>query len=393
MSFCDNNNDRSLCGANDGGKEDDSDYNGYNGHVGASISFINNDERPQVLQQQPQQQPQDRQYNHRATRLPSKRPNSFPASVNESRRIRSRKPTDSRRSSYTSTSSADADTAMSTQGIETDATVASASSSSDPRLLSLLSGDGVAVDVNSRSSAYMRGAESSRVSGRASRSGGDGRSSRVVTKGDPAVVVMKTTPSEVVVDDTLLAKELNELDFEERTKVFEEVHGVVRDHANPERDDPQFVEQKLLEMRQQLQSMPKAHRRAWDKAVFYRPKLATDKSFHIMFLRADRYDAALAAKRCAKYFTHKLELFGEEKLVQDITLQDLNEDDMECARNGSFCILPLRDTAGRSVWFVSLGRFRYKHWKNHVRYCFALFLRRGRPCPVADLFSVFCSSK
>jgi hypothetical protein len=68
-----------------------------------------------------------------------------------------------------------------------------------------------------------------------------------------------------------------------------------------------------------------------------------------------------------KYFEHKLELFGADKLVKRITLEDMNEDDMAAGRTGAVTILPQKDQAGRSILFTHPTRYAFKHWKNQVR--------------------------
>jgi hypothetical protein len=66
-----------------------------------------------------------------------------------------------------------------------------------------------------------------------------------------------------------------------------------------------------------------------------------------MFLRAENFDSQLAAKRMLRFFEQKLELFGPDKLCKDITLRDLNIEDMQCLINGHQQILPTRDSSGR----------------------------------------------
>jgi hypothetical protein len=75
--------------------------------------------------------------------------------------------------------------------------------------------------------------------------------------------------------------------------------------------------------------LPRRRRPALERAIFLKPSIETDVTFKLMFLRADYYDASKAARRLAKYFEDKLHLFGEDKLVKKITLDDLSEEDME----------------------------------------------------------------
>jgi hypothetical protein len=69
------------------------------------------------------------------------------------------------------------------------------------------------------------------------------------------------------------------------------------------------------------------------------------------FLRAEKFDASLAATRMALHFDEKLILFQEEKLARDILLSDLNEDDMACLKTGYLQVLPELDFGNRKVLF------------------------------------------
>ena len=58
--------------------------------------------------------------------------------------------------------------------------------------------------------------------------------------------------------------------------------------------------------------------------------------------------------RCFKivqvfHFDRKLDLFGFDALVRPITLNDLDEDDMEAMSAGAMLLLPVKDKAGRTI--------------------------------------------
>ena len=97
-----------------------------------------------------------------------------------------------------------------------------------------------------------------------------------------------------------------------------------------------------------------------------KPTLLQDKKFLLLFLRADQYDISRAAKRLAAYFQYKLDLFGDEKLVTRITLKDMNDDDMESMKANSTILVPMKDRAGRRMFFVHLDLFKHKSWQNQV---------------------------
>jgi hypothetical protein len=68
----------------------------------------------------------------------------------------------------------------------------------------------------------------------------------------------------------------------------------------------------------------------------------------------------------AIFFQRKLELFGENKLVKKITLEDMDEDDMAAVKSGSVHFLSQKDRAGRPVFFSAQKYDNYKRWENQV---------------------------
>ena len=79
---------------------------------------------------------------------------------------------------------------------------------------------------------------------------------------------------------------------------------------------------------------------------------STRRTFRLQFLRADNYDPAAAARRMIAFFQHKMHYFGKDKLVQDITLEDLSEEDMETLKSGIFLKLAWKDHAGRTILLI-----------------------------------------
>ena len=69
-----------------------------------------------------------------------------------------------------------------------------------------------------------------------------------------------------------------------------------------------------------------------------------------MFLRAESFDPCNAASRMVRFFDEKCELFGADKLTKDITLEDLDPDDIITLENGFYQVLPEKDCAGRKVF-------------------------------------------
>mmetsp|Transcript_20238 Transcript_20238/g.44052 ORF Transcript_20238/g.44052 Transcript_20238/m.44052 type:complete len:526 (-) Transcript_20238:44-1621(-) len=115
----------------------------------------------------------------------------------------------------------------------------------------------------------------------------------------------------------------------------------------------------------ELQSLVPYH--AYRLAVSMSPSYVRNPEFRLMFLRATEGDVKKAAKRLTRHFKTKLRLFGEDKLVRDIVLDDLSEDDMESLKSGGFQVLSKRDAAGRLVLFGRYTSMKYKAIDNMLR--------------------------
>jgi hypothetical protein len=148
--------------------------------------------------------------------------------------------------------------------------------------------------------------------------------------------------------DKVLAQEVHTLSLQERNRVYEEVHGVA-EHLE---EDPESVAQRLFEFDWHLSTI--RNKPAYDFALQQSPEYVNDRKFRLMFLRSTEFDGNKAAQKFVSHFDFKMELFGREKLAHNITLGDLNENDLMYLRSGGIQILPATDRIGRPIFFVQL---------------------------------------
>ena len=165
------------------------------------------------------------------------------------------------------------------------------------------------------------------------------------------------------VDEVMLAREMNELTVAERNKVLDDIHGV----ASVQEETPEFVADSLERLNKDIAELPYTKRKDMDRAFFLKPGLHKDDAFKLMFLRADDFNSYEAAHRMARYFTNKLSLFGEEKLVKKISMDDLDEQDMKVLLSSGNIVLPYKDRAGRPIWFSDCSKADYDHTRSTVR--------------------------
>jgi hypothetical protein len=150
----------------------------------------------------------------------------------------------------------------------------------------------------------------------------------------------------------VLSSKLNKLSIEERSNALHDLHGV----ADQMEETPEMISAKIQEMTEALHaySLPDLQVEdslAYRKALELSPEHV--EGLKVRFLRAMRYNGQGAAAKMIRFFSRKIELFGEETLVRDLKFKDLNEEEQEALRNGLIQLLPQRDRAGRAIIFGS----------------------------------------
>lgn len=144
--------------------------------------------------------------------------------------------------------------------------------------------------------------------------------------------------------EALLARELEQMSFEDREMMNEEIHGV-RTLALDE--TPEMLEEGLRQLVIELETLPSTP--CYDEAMGMSSPYVQDRSFKLKFLRAEMFDARKAAIRLEKYLSFHQLHFGTEALMRPIYLADLDKDDLEVLRMGNIQLLPSRDRSGRRI--------------------------------------------
>jgi hypothetical protein len=150
--------------------------------------------------------------------------------------------------------------------------------------------------------------------------------------------------------DNMIALELSAMSMQERNQTYYDIHGV----SDAIDETPEFLEEKLHELDEELEKIPK-NSGAYSLAQAQDKEYARCRKFRLKFLRADAFDARMAAERLMKFFEEKLKLFGLETLARDIKMSDLDEDGRRWLESGIGQLVPERDRSGRCViaWLLS----------------------------------------
>eukprot|EP00980_Cylindrotheca_fusiformis_P003722 scaffold824_cov129-Cylindrotheca_fusiformis.AAC.2 len=146
--------------------------------------------------------------------------------------------------------------------------------------------------------------------------------------------------------ESVLAKTMSSLTFEEQQVAIHDLHGV----SEVTEDDPKMVDEKLAEMEVELSKIPSKDAYLLAKEIY--PGYVCNKELRLLFLRSDLFNSRDAAVRFVRFFAVKLRLFGREKIGKDILLSDLEPEGLDFCRLGGSRWLPHRDRAGRAVMFV-----------------------------------------
>jgi hypothetical protein len=164
--------------------------------------------------------------------------------------------------------------------------------------------------------------------------------------------------------DAVLAEELNQMSFQEREAMYEEIHGV----DSIVNETPEFVAERLEALANELQKI--LNKPAYDRAESTSKEYVTSQKFRLMFLRSESFDARKAAHRLVRFMEGKLKLFGPEVLTRPILYNDLDADDRKALKSGMFQICPARDSSGRAIfgnYLKLLPSSCYERTENVVR--------------------------
>ena len=172
-----------------------------------------------------------------------------------------------------------------------------------------------------------------------------------------------------------LSREFNKMPMKDKERVAQDIYGTVDNETIIQNDENSISPGTMEDFWDELNAL--TDKPAYGQALELSPEFAKDEFLVIAFLRSVDGSAKRAAKRYAKFWKQKLDLFGPDKLVRTITLDDFDADDMESLYSGGFQVLNSTDRAGRPVLFGRYTSMKYKTAKNMVRHCRSVRRIRG----------------
>jgi len=129
--------------------------------------------------------------------------------------------------------------------------------------------------------------------------------------------------------EELLANELANLSLVDHERVLFDIYGF----AAQVKEDPQMIDTKLNELQSELDRIESKD--DYNLAHQMNREYVERRSFRLLFLRCEQFDAQAAAKKIVTHFVEKRNLFGGgEVLARDIAQSDLGERETAILRSG-----------------------------------------------------------
>lgn len=151
-------------------------------------------------------------------------------------------------------------------------------------------------------------------------------------------------------------KELNELDCGTKEQLRRDLYG---DYADMD-ETPEFLANSLIQLQNTLEAIEPCAKQAYLRAKEECPNYVNSEEFLLLFLRAERFNASLAANRIVAYWEQKVLLFPNDKeAFGPISLDMLQESDLRVLRNAGLSLLP-NDRHGRAVIHVDREAIQLK---------------------------------
>jgi hypothetical protein len=184
-----------------------------------------------------------------------------------------------------------------------------------------------------------------------------------------STVPQEATNAEYI--DSVIAKQMSCLSVKDREKAYMDVHGV----SDLVEETPEMVEGGLVQLEREVLLL--RDRAAYDLADSMDPTYTRNRDFRLAFLRTELFDSQQTALRLIRHFQMKLDLFGRDRLVMDITQDDLDKDGMHALYSGYGRLLIATDRAGRLISllvarpgeFSTISLVRHRVLENCVSIC------------------------
>lgn len=161
--------------------------------------------------------------------------------------------------------------------------------------------------------------------------------------------------------ESFFASEFRQLSVKDQTDAIDDLYC----EGGELRENPAMVRQALQDFDATLQTTRSS---TYELAVSQNRSYVEDRSFRLCFLRANFFNAKKAIRQMLNFLRKKATYFGERTLARDITLEDLDEEEMKAILSGPYHVQEDRDRAGRVVIYFFSTMFDGYKAETLVRY-------------------------
>lgn len=146
------------------------------------------------------------------------------------------------------------------------------------------------------------------------------------------------------------------LSIAELAEVQSDVRGISGLLAQPSNISALKFPLALPSLDQELMNLPAPESAAYNRAAVLCPDQVGDDR-KLIFLEHENYNARLAAKTMAAYWTHRVQLFGPARAFLPMTLYGAMKDEaVNMSDRHLWAMVPVTDAAGRSIFYHTPGR-------------------------------------
>lgn len=161
--------------------------------------------------------------------------------------------------------------------------------------------------------------------------------------------------------DEVLTQAMKHLSFDELQREQEELHGITVSNSTEE----EAIDGMLMALERILNRLKPGTK--FESAQRIDSAYVARREFRLMFLGGNRYDPKAAAEQLIRHFEIKFQLFGDNLLTKDITLADLDADDISSLLSGSLQVSKWTDRSNRTIVLELPGLRYYKTLQNELR--------------------------
>lgn len=166
--------------------------------------------------------------------------------------------------------------------------------------------------------------------------------------------------------EDLIASGMSKLTVEELSEAMDDLHCVGEDLE----ETPEIVERSLAELNRKVQEQQNS---VYEIAARQNRAYLENPSFRLKFLRANMHNVGQSVTQMMNFLKIKAKYFGDDKVARDITVRDLNAEDIALLSSGLYYVQTSGDRNGRVILYLLSKMFSRCKRENFSRVVFYVY--------------------